>query len=185
LTAAAGGSMIECIEEALMILGMSVATFTVLHVVISLIAIASGLVVFWGMLWSNRLAAWTALFLATTVLTTVTGFLFPVQGFTPALVVGILSIVLLAVALLALYRRRLAGRWRAIYVGTALAALYLNVFVGVVQSFQKVGFLQPLAPTQSELPFVIAQLGVLLAFLVFGVLAVRKFHPEGRLSASG
>ena len=161
-----------------MVLGMSIATFTLLHVIISLVAIAAGLVVFWGMLWSNKLAAWTAIFLATTVLTTATGFLFPISGFTPALATGILSSVLLVLALFALYGQRLAGRWRWVYVVTALLALYLNVGVGVIQSFQKVPFLKPLAPTQSELPFLVAQGGVLLAFLVFGILAVIKFHPE-------
>ncbi|MBX6426585.1 MAG: hypothetical protein IRZ09_11765 [Variibacter sp.] len=161
-----------------MILGMSIATFTLVHVVISLVAIASGLVVFWGMFSSNRLAAWTALFLAATVLTTATGCLFPITGFTPALGVGLLSSLLLAIALVALYGRRLSRHWRAIYVITALAALYLTVFVGVVQSFQKLPFLQQFAPTQSELPFVIAQTGVLLAFVAFGALAVFKFHPE-------
>lgn len=161
-----------------MILGMSVATFTMLHVIISLIAIAAGLVVFWGMFASNTLTVWTALFLATTVLTTVTGFMFPITAFTPAVAVGILSSVLLVIALVALYGYRLSGYWRFLYVSTALSALYLNVFVGVVQSFQKLTFLQPLAPTQSELPFIVAQVGVLLAFVAFGVLALLKFHPE-------
>lgn len=161
-----------------MMLGFSFATFTAVHVLISLIAIAAGLVVFWGMFSSNRLAGWTAVFLVTTVLTTVTGFMFPITVFTPALAFGILSSVLLIVALVALYGYRLSGRWRAVYVGTALAALYLNVFVAVVQSFQKLTVLQTLAPTQSEAPFAITQAVVLLAFIAFGVLAVRKFHPE-------
>jgi hypothetical protein len=154
------------------------ATFTLLHVVISLIAIAAGLVVFWGMLWSNRLAAWTAIFFATTVLTTATGFLFPIAGFTPALATGILSSGLLAVALVALYGGQLQGAWRWTYVVSALLALYLNVAVGVIQSFQKLPFLRPLAPTQAELPFLLAQAGVLIAFLVFGTLAVLKFQPD-------
>jgi hypothetical protein len=160
-----------------MILGMSIETFTLLHVVISLVAMAAGLVVLWGMLSGRRLAALTAFFLATTVLTSVTGFLFPITAFTPALAVGALSLALLAAALLSLYVFGLAGAWRPVYVVTAIAALYLNVFVGVVQAFQKLSFLQPLAPTQSEPPFLIAQAALLIAFLVAGALALMRFHP--------
>ena len=160
-----------------MTLGLSLSAFTTLHVVISLIGIASGLVVLRGMLASQRLPGWTALFLATTILTSVTGFMFPFNGVTPGIVVGAISLVLLALALLALYALRLAGAWRWIYVATALASLYLNAFVGVVQAFQKLPFLQPLAPTQSEPPFAVAQLAVLALFLVLGILAVRRFHP--------
>jgi hypothetical protein len=161
-----------------MILGMSISTFTTVHVIISLIAIASGLVVFRGMLVAKRLSGWTALFLATTVLTSVTGFMFPIAGVTPALAFGVISMVVLAVALAALYVFRVAGAWRWLYVVTALFALYLNVVVLIVQSFQKLALLQPLAPTQSEPPFLVAQLAVLALFLVFGFLAVRRFHPE-------
>jgi hypothetical protein len=161
-----------------MILGMSIETFTLLHVVISLVAIAAGLVVLGGMLSGRRLPALTALFLATTVLTSVTGFLFPITAFTPALAVGALSLALLAAALLSLYVFGLTGAWRPVYVVTAIAALYLNVFVGVVQAFQKLSFLQPLAPTQSEPPFLIAQAAVLIAFLVAGTLALMRFHPQ-------
>jgi hypothetical protein len=160
-----------------MTLGLSLSAFTTLHVVISLIGIASGLVVLWGMLASARLPGWTALFLASTILTSVTGFMFPINGVTPGLVVGAISLVLLAVALLALYAFGLAGAWRWVYVATALVALYLNVFVGIVQAFQKLPFLQPLAPTQSEPPFAAAQLAVLALFLVLGWLATRRFHP--------
>jgi hypothetical protein len=160
-----------------MILGMSIETFTVVHVVISLIAIASGIGVLLGMFGSSRLTGLTALFLLTTVLTSVTGFLFPLSGFTPAVGVGILSLVVLALALLGLYVFRLAGAWRWIYVVTAIVALYLNCFVAVVQAFQKLSFLQPLAPTQSEPPFQIAQGVLLLLFIVAGILAVRRFHP--------
>src|SRR5262245_59828333 len=117
-----------------MILGLSLSAFTTLHVVISLIGIASGLVVLYGMLTSQTLSGWTALFLVTTILTSVTGFMFPIGGLSPALVVGAISLVLLAVALLALYVFRLAGAWRWLYITTALAALYFNVFVGVVQA---------------------------------------------------
>jgi hypothetical protein len=130
---------------------------------------------------SHKLPIWTAIFLFTTILTSATGFLFPITIFTPALAVGILSLVILLVALLALYVYRLAGWWRFVYVATALAALYLNFFVFIVQSFQKVTFLQHLAPKQAEPPFVITQSVVLLTFIVLGVIALWKFHPERRL----
>jgi hypothetical protein len=159
-------------------LGLSLSAFTTLHVVISLVGIATGFIVLYGMLSSQKLEAWTALFLATTVLTSVTGFMFPIGGLTPGLVIGAISLIVLAVALAALYAFRLAGPWRWIYVVTALLALYLNVFVGVVQAFQKLPFLQPLAPTQSEPPFAVAQLAVLAIFLVLGFQAVRRFHPQ-------
>jgi hypothetical protein len=160
-----------------MILGMSADTFTLVHVVLSLVGIGSGLIVLFGMLGAKRLDGWTALFLATTVLTSVTGFFFPVAGFLPSHAVGILSLVFLAAALVAFYVYRLAGAWRWIYVVGAVVALYFNVFVGVVQAFRKVSFLEPLAPTQSEPPFLVAQLVVLAIFIVLGVIAVRKFHP--------
>jgi hypothetical protein len=160
-----------------MTLGMSLSTFTMVHVVISLIGILSGLIVLYAMLTSRDLMFWTALFLGTTVLTSVTGFMFPFHQLLPSHIVGAISIVALAVAVYALYARHLAGHWRWIYVSGALFALYLNMFVGVVQSFQKVTFLQPLAPTQSELPFVIAQAGLLTAFIVLGYLAVTRFYP--------
>jgi hypothetical protein len=163
-----------------MILGMSISTFTTVHTVLSLVGIAAGLVVLWGMFGSKRLEGWTALFLATTVLTSVTGFLFGTPLSTPANAVGILSLVILAVAILALYVGRIAGFWRWTYVATAVLALYLNVFVLVVQSFQKLPFLQPLAPTQSEPPFVVAQVIVLVLFVVLGIWAVRAFHPAAK-----
>jgi len=161
-----------------MILGMSFSTFTTVHVVISLIGIVTGIVVLFGMLNGRRLDGLTAVFLATTVLTSVTGFLFPFSMLLPSHVVGIISLVVLVIALVALYSKRLSGAWRSIYIVTATVALYLNVFVGVVQAFQKVAFLQPLAPTQAEAPFVIAQVAVLALFGVLGFLAVRKFHPD-------
>ena len=166
-----------------MIPGLSLSAFTTLHVVISLIAIAAGFVVLYGMLTGHRLGGWTLLFLVTTILTSVTGFMFPIAGVTPGLVIGAISLVLLAIALLALYAFRLAGAWRWLYVATALAALYLNVFVGVVQAFQKLSFLQPLAPTQSEPPFAAAQLAVLAVFLVLGFLALRRFQPLEAVAA--
>jgi hypothetical protein len=160
-----------------MILGMSVPAFTLLHVVISLIGIFSGLIVLFGMLGAHRLPGWTALFLLTTVLTSVTGYMFPSNGIDPAQIVGAISLVALAFAVLGLYAFRLGGLWRWIYVAGAVLALYLNVFVAVAQSFQKLPFLHPLAPTQSEPPFLVTQIVVLLIFIVLGIAAVRKFHP--------
>jgi glucose-6-phosphate-specific signal transduction histidine kinase len=142
------------------------------------VAIASGIIVLFGMLGSKRLNGLTALFLLTTVLTSVTGFGFPFTHLSPAHKLGIISLVVLAIALLARYSFHMAGSWRWIYVVTAAMALYLNVFVLVVQSFEKVPALHALAPTQTEGPFKIAQLGVLVLFLVLTVMAVRKFHPE-------
>lgn len=167
-----------------MILGMSIPAFTTLHVVISLIGIATGLLVVAGMLNSSRLGRWTAVFLATTVLTSATGFLFPTSSFTPAQGVGYLSLVILAVALAARYVFHLVGTWRRIYVATAVTALYLNCFVLVVQMFQKFPALHALAPNQSEPPFQIAQGLLLLAFIVLGILAARRFHPEGAPAAA-
>jgi hypothetical protein len=160
-----------------MVLGLSISAFTTLHVAISLVAIAAGLVVLAGMLAGRRLPVLTAQFLATTVATSVTGFLFPITAFTPALAVGAISLAILAVALLALYGFRLAGAWRPVYVVSAIAALYLNVFVAVVQAFQKLEALQPLAPTQSEPPFLAAQGTVLGLFVVLGFLAAVRFRP--------
>jgi hypothetical protein len=170
-------------EEHAMILGLSTSTYTLVHVVISLVGIASGLVVLFGMIESRKLPGWTALFLATTVLTSVTGFFFPSDHILPSHIVAIISLLVLALAILALYVYRLAGSWRWIYVTGAVVALYLNVFVGVVQSFQKVSFLQPLAPTQSEPPFLVTQVVVLVAFIVLGIVAARKFHPGSRAMA--
>jgi hypothetical protein len=163
-----------------MILGMSTSTFTLLHVAISLVGIVSGLIVLFGMLGAKRLDGWTALFLATTVLTSVTGFFFASDHLLPSHIVGIISLVVLAIATLAFYAFHLAGSWRWIYVAGAVLALYLNVFVGIVQAFQKLAFLQPLAPTQSEPPFLATQLMVMAAFVVLGIVAARKFHPESK-----
>ena len=161
-----------------MILGMSTSTFTLFHVILSLVGIFAGLVVLFGMFSSKKLDGWTALFLATTVLTSVTGFFFPSDHILPSHVVGIVSLAVLAVAILARYVYRLTGAWRWIYIVGSVLALYLNVFVGVVQAFQKLSFLASLAPTQSEPPFLIAQLVVLAIFIVLGVVAVRSFHPR-------
>ena len=161
-----------------MVLGMSLGTFTLLHVVISLVGIVTGFVVVFGMLSARRLGTWTAIFLATTILTSVTGFLFPFERVLPSHIFGVISLVVLALARLGLYGYRLAGRWRWIYVVSALVALYLNSFVGVVQAFLKIPPLTSLAPTQSEPPFAIAQLVLLAAFIWLGVLAVRRFRPR-------
>jgi hypothetical protein len=160
-----------------MILGMSTATFTLLHVLISLVGIGSGLVVMYGLLTSNRFERWTLLFLATTVLTSLTGFAFPNEHVTPGIVIGVLSMVVLAVTITARYGLQMRGLWRPIYVISAAIALYFNVFVFVVQSFEKVSVLNALAPTQKEPPFAIAQLIVLVAFVVLTVLAVKRFRP--------
>jgi hypothetical protein len=162
-----------------MVLGMSLATFTLLHVVVSLIGIVAGLVAMVGLLKSKPLPGWTGLFLLTTILTSVTGFFFPVEKLLPSHVIGIISLVLLAVACSALYGQKLAGPWRWIYVLTAMISLYLNVFVLVIQSFLKVPPLHALAPSvpPSEPPFAIVQGIVLVFFVVTTFLAIRKFRP--------
>jgi len=155
-------------------------TFTQVHVAISLIAIVTGLVVMFGLLARNRLDRWTALFLLFTVATSLTGFFFPFHGFTPAIGVGIISMLVLALAIFARYGRHLAGAWRWIYVITAMVALYLNVFVLIVQSFQKISLLKALAPTQSEPPFLFTQLIALTLFIVLTIVAaIRKGGFEG------
>lgn len=161
-----------------MMLGMSIVTFTIVHVIISLIGIVTGIVVLLAMLNGKKLDGATGAFLITTVLTSVTGFMFPFSQVLPSHIVGAISLVVLAIALFALYGQHLFGAWRWVYVVTATIALYLNVFVGVVQAFQKVAFLRPLAPTQSEPPFVMAQVGVLLLFVVLGIVAVMRFDPH-------
>ena len=134
------------------------------------------------MVTSNKLAGWTALFLISTVLTSVTGFFFPLVKVGPPHIIGAISLVLLAASLLGIYVYRLAGSWRWIYVVTTLIALWFNVAVGIIQAFQKLSFLKPLAPTQSEPPFLATQLVVLALFVVFGWLAVRRFHPVAQLA---
>jgi hypothetical protein len=160
-----------------MILGLSISTFTLVHVVLSLVGILSGLPVLVGMLGAKRRPAWTALFLATTMATSVSGFFFPAAGFGPSHILGVLSLVTLAVALLARYINRLAGASRWIYVTAVMLALYLNVLVGIVQAFQKLAFLQALAPTQSEPPFLYTQLAVLAIFVVLAIVALIRFRP--------
>jgi hypothetical protein len=165
------------VDDDATILGMSLSAFTTLHVVLSLLGIASGFIVLAAMMEGKRAPAWTALFLVTTIATSVTGFLFPFDHIDPGLVIGAISLVLLALAVLALYVLHLAGVWRPVYVVTAIMALYLNVFVAVVQAFVKLPFLASLAPTQSEPPFAAAQGAVLIIFVILGFFAVRRFHP--------
>jgi hypothetical protein len=155
-----------------------ISSLLLIHVIISLVGIASGIVVVYGMLSGKPNGGWTATFLATTVLTSLTGLPLPATQLLPSHIITFISLLLLVAAIVALYVYHLAGAWRWIYVVTAMTALYLNVFVGVVQAFQKLTFLQQLAPTQSEPPFVAAQLAVLVLFVALGVLAVRRFRPE-------
>jgi hypothetical protein len=153
-------------------------TFTLVHVVLSLIGIVSGFVVVFGLLAMKRLDRWTALFLVSTVATSVTGFLFPFHHFLPSHGVGIISLLVLGVAILARYARHLAGAWRRIYVVSAVIALYLNVFVLIVQLFEKVPALKAMAPMQSEAPFKVTQLVALALFVVLAIFAAIKFRSE-------
>jgi hypothetical protein len=165
-----------------MILGMSLSTFVTVHVIISLIGIVAGIIVMFGMLGSNRMPGLTAIFLLFTILTSATGFLIPPlvsDKLLPSHIIGALSLVLLAVACFALYGQKLSGRWRLIYVLTALISLYLNVFVLVIQSFLKVPALHALAPSvpPSEPPFAIVQ-GIVLVFFVIVIIgAIRRYRP--------
>jgi len=161
-----------------MILGMPTATYTFLHVLISVVGIGSGFAVMYGFLSGKRLDGLNTLFLTATVATSLTGFGFPFDHLLPSHKVGIISLVILAVAILARSVFRLAGAWRWIYVIGATTALYLNVFVAVVQAFLKVPALKALAPTQKEPPFLAAQLLVLVVYVGFTILAARRFHIE-------
>jgi len=157
---------------------MTVSTFTVVHVLISLLGIVSGLVVMYGLLTANRLERWTTLFLVSTAATNITGFLFPFKGVRPGIVIGVLSLILLAVAVIGRYALNLNGAWRPIYIVAASVALYFNVFVFVVQSFEKIPQLRSLAPTQKEPPFEVAQLLVLLIFVIVTGFALKRFRPD-------
>jgi hypothetical protein len=159
-----------------MFLGFS--TFTWVHVIISLIGIASGIVVLIGMLSSNRLDSWTAVFVVATALTSITGFGFPFERLLPSHWTGIVSLAVLLVTVLARYAFHMCGTWRGFYIATAITALWLNVFVLVAQLFNKTPALHALAPTQSEPPFLIAQTAVLIAFVLLAVAALRRFHPQ-------
>jgi hypothetical protein len=161
----------------IMILGMSVGAFTTLHVIISLIAILAGLVAVVAMIGNHRLNGVTALFLFTTLLTSVTGFFFHSKAIGPPHIVGVISLVVLAIALWALYGRKLVGVWRRVYVVTAVVALYLNGFVAVVQAFDKFPALHALAPKGTEPPFALGQGATLVVFVILGYLAVRKYRP--------
>jgi hypothetical protein len=170
-----------------MILGLSLSTFVTVHVIISLIGIAAGFIVMFGMLGSNRMPGWTALFLLLTILTSATGFLIPPlvsEKLLPSHMIGVLSLILLAIACFALYGQKLSGSWRWIYVLTALLAQYFNVFVLVIQSFLKVGPLHALAPSvpPSEPPFAVAQGIVLVFFIIFIIGALRRFKPAPRFA---
>ena len=152
--------------------------FTVLHVAISLAAIASGFVVLFGMIANRRLDRWTAVFLATTVATSVSGFGFPIKGMTPGIAFGIISLVVLAAVIYARYPRHLVSIWRPVYVIGAVFAFYLNFIVLIVQSFQKLTPLHALAPNQNEPPFLVVQSVALVAFLALGTLAVKRFRTK-------
>ena len=165
-----------------MMLGMSLATFTLVHTIISLIGIGAGLIVMSGMWSSNRMPGMTALFLGTTLLTSITGFMFPFKAFGPPHAVGIISLVVLVFTLLGLYTFRLAGRWRGIYVWTAVFALYLNVFVLVVQMFLKIPALNQLAPKGNEPPFAVTHGIVFVLFAIAGWRALKKFHPAAEIT---
>jgi hypothetical protein len=164
-----------------MIPGMT--AFTFFHVVLSLVGILSGFVVFFGLVTGKRLNGWTGLFLTTTMATSVTGFLFPFHKFLPSHGVGIVSLIVLAVAIFARYGRGLAGAWRRTYVVNAVISLYLNFFVLIAQLFMKVPALKALAPTQSEPPFLVTQVAVMVIFIVLGFLAGKRFPAEAAQAA--
>jgi hypothetical protein len=147
------------------------------------VGIGTGFVVVYGLLTRKQLDGWTAIFLATTALTSLTGFLFPVEHILPSHIVGSISLVVLAVAIVARYALHLANAWRWIYVVCAMLALYLNSFVAVVQSFLKIPALKALAPTQKEPPFLVAQLALMAIFIVLGILSVKRFHVERTTAA--
>jgi hypothetical protein len=158
--------------------GIPTHVFLQIHVALSLIALVAGLVVLYGLLKGRALGGWLELFLVTIILTSVTGFPLPPFGLDPPRMVGILSLILLAIALASIYVFRSSGAWRWIFVVTALAALYLDAFVGVIQAFAKLPALHALAPTGSEPPFLIVQVIVLVFFVVLGFMAARRFHPK-------
>jgi len=156
--------------------------YTIIHTAISLVAILTGFVVLFGLLSGKRFDGWTKWFLVAAVATTITGFFFPFHGFTPAIGLGIISLPFLAVTIFARYPKQLAGPWRWIYVIGAVTCLYFNLFVAVVQSFEKIPALHALAPTQTEPPFKFTQLVVLVIFVLLGLLAVIRFRPEPALA---
>jgi hypothetical protein len=159
-----------------MILGMSLSTYTILHVLISLIAIGTGFIVLYGLINGRLLGPWNAVFLVTTILTSLTGFAFPNTKVTPGIVLGVLSLIVLAIALVALYVFHLRGGWRRTYAITAMIALYFNVFVLIAQTFEHVPAFHALAPTGTETPFKVAQLLLLVLFAVLISVAAKKFR---------
>jgi hypothetical protein len=161
-----------------MVLGIGLSTYTIIHVIISLIGIVTGFVVIFGMTGNHRLNGWTFWFLLFTVLTSLTGFGFPFDHLLPSHIVGIISLVVLLIAIVARYSFGLDGPWRWIFIITAVVAQWFNLFVLVVQSFQKIDLLRVMAPTQSEPPFQIAQGAVLIVMIVLAAAALRKFHPQ-------
>ncbi len=158
--------------------GIPTDVFLKIHVVISLVGIASGLIVLVALVGGRLLSGWTALFLTTTVLTSVTAFPLPPFGLDPPRIVGIISLVMLAIAIAALYLFRLGGAWRWIYVVTPLVALFFNCFVGVIQSFDKIPSLHAIGPTQDAPAVHIAHLVLLATFVVLGIVAIIRFHPK-------
>jgi hypothetical protein len=154
------------------------STLTLVHVVLSLIGILAGFVVVYGLFKGNRMDGWTAVFLAITALTSLTGFFFPFHKLLPSHILGVLSLIVLAIAVPARYVYHLAGGWRRIYVITAVLALYFNFFVLIAQLFQKVPPLRALAPTQSEPPFLVAQTCALVLFIILGIYSVKGFRGE-------
>src|SRR5215472_10148375 len=152
--------------------------YTIVHMLISLVAIFTGLVVLFGMIAGNRLNGWTKWFLTMAVLTTVTRFFFPFHGFTPAIGLGIISLPFLAITIFARYSKHLTGAWRWVYVIGAVICLYFNLFVLVVQLFEKVPALQAIAPTETESPFKLVQLTVIVLTILLGIIAVVRFRPE-------
>jgi len=163
---------------------MILQIYTVIHTLISLIAIFTGPIVLFGMIGGKRLDGWTKWFLITAVATTITGFFFPFHGFTPAIGLGIISLPFLALTIFARYPKHLAGSWRWIYVIGAVICLYFNLFVAVVQAFDKIPALHALAPTQSEPPFKLTQLVVLLVSALLAIIATIRFHPDPRVATS-
>jgi len=157
---------------------MILQIYTVIHTLISLVALFAGFVVLFGLLTGNRIDGWTKWFLISAVATTVTGFFFPFHGITPAIKLGIISSVVLVITIYARYAKHLAGAWRWIYVVGTFLTLYFNVFVGIVQSFEKIPALKAMAPTQSEPPFKLTQLVALALFVLLTLVAVIRFRPK-------
>jgi hypothetical protein len=171
------------VEVATMNLGLSTGMFTTVHVLISLIGIGAGFIALGTMIANRWSSGWNTAFFSSTMVTSVSGFLFPIKSLTPGIVIGLISVAILLVALFSLYQRRLAGMWQRVYTISAAFALYLNVFVGVVQAFQKVPSLRAIAPTPSAGAFVATQCVVLLLFAVLTYLAAKRWAPVSKTLA--